>query len=170
MLRGVNEYTTTSSSLQEWHEVQAAYAADSFQRDNLASASECGALAMVHVAEASSPPYSRLRQLALFPAAAIAIIDEPLPPEFRSSEVAPNLILAQWIDAESRWPRQPWAQLLVVDADDPKLVAEAMTFGEIPMISVRFLRPATDLLTARAACDALQRDLAPLGQFAGYVV
>jgi hypothetical protein len=78
--------------------------------------------------------------------------------------------LAQWILPVLRWPRQSWADLLIVNADTPELVTEGMTYGEIPIVAYRGLRPSADLPTARAACDALQRDLAPLGQFAGYVV
>lgn len=170
VLRGVHEYATRSSAIEQWHEVQAAYATDSFQTANLSLASECGVLAIVHVADPCNDSHQRIRQLATFPAAAIAIIDEPLPADFRNSEVAPNLLFAQWIDAECRWPRQSWADLLVVDVDDPALAVEALTLGDLPVITVRNIRPAADLPAARAACDALQRDLAPLGQFAGYVV
>ena len=39
-----------------------------------------------------------------------------------------------------------------------------------PVVAARYLDSPLTLAEARAACDALQRDLAPLGQFAGYVV
>jgi len=41
---------------------------------------------------------------------------------------------------------------------------------ELPIIVSRKLTEPQPLQTARSACDELQRDLAPMGQFAGYVV
>ena len=170
VLRGVSTFSTTANSPEEWHEAQAAYASDDLRPDDLALASECGSLAIIHVAAPGGPILPRIRRLAQFPGVAIAVIDEPLRPDFRKSLIAPNLVMAQLILPECRWPRQSWADLLVVGADRPELVAEAMTYGEIPIIAFHPHRPATDLAAARAACDALQRDLAQLGQFAGYVV
>jgi hypothetical protein len=42
--------------------------------------------------------------------------------------------------------------------------------AELPIVAVRRLDQKLPLADARAACDALQRDLAGIGQFAGYVV
>jgi hypothetical protein len=170
VLRGVATASTSASSPREWHQAQAAYASDDLGLDDLTVASDFGVLSMIHVAEPGGPIVPRLRRLAQFPAAAIAVFDQALPPDFRKLEIAPNLLFAQLIIPEWRWPRQPWADLLAVGAGDEQLIAETLTFGDIPIIATRFQRPPVDLETARAACDALQRDLAPLGQFAGYVV
>ena len=170
VLRGVSTGSTNASSPQEWHKFQAAFVSDDLRLDDLTIASENGALAMIYVAEPGGPLLPRMRRLAQFPAAAIAVLDQALPHDFRKSEIAPNLLIAQLIVPECRWPRQPWADLLVVGVNDAEVFAETLTFGEIPIIATRFGRPPDDLTTARMACDALQRDLAPLGQFAGYVV
>jgi hypothetical protein len=170
VLRGIFPSSTVAKSPDKWHEVEAAFAGDDLRLDDLTLASECGVLACIYLAEPGGPILPRLRRLADFPAVAITVIDQPLPFDFCKSATAPNLILAQLIVPQLRWPRQIWADLLVVSAEAPELVAEAMTFGEIPIIAYRTYRPPVDLATARAACDTLQRDLAPLGQFAGYVV
>jgi len=170
VLRGVSKFATTATSTRDWHEAQAAYNNDDSKPGDLIEASACGTLGVVHLAECSGAVVPRMRQLALFPSVGIVVIDDPLPLDFRKSQVAPNLILAQWISPECYWNRQAWAEMLVVCADEPELVAEATTFGEIPIFAARYLQPPVDLAAARAACDTLQRDLAPLGQFAGYVV
>jgi hypothetical protein len=172
VLRGVWTSSTTAISPQEWHEVGAVYASDNLRSDRLTLASECGALTMARVAEPPGLMDPVLRSVARFPAVAIALIEEriQLPADFRKSSVAPNLIFAQKIDLFRPWSLQPWADLLVVNAEKPELIAEAMSVGEIPIIAYRRCRPPVELVTARAACDELQRDLAPLGQFAGYVV
>jgi hypothetical protein len=170
VLRGVSTAGTTARVPSDWHEIQAACCCDDSRPGDLLEASGCGTLTLVHVPARGGPVIPRLRQLARFPAAAIAVIDAPLPPDFRKSQVAPNLILAQGISPDHRWPREPWTEVLVVQADEPEWIAEAGTLDEVPIIAARYLRSPVDLATARAACDTLQRDLAPLGQFAGYVV
>ena len=169
VLRAVSQEATTAQSPRDWHEVQAAYINTGCSLRDLIEASECGTLALVHVVKDSVPAISHLRQLARFPAVAIAVIDAPLPPDFRKSQVAPNLILAQLIRPD-RETRHQWAELLIVCADRAGHIPEASIHGELPIIAARHYQPPADLPTARAACDALQRDLAPLGQFAGYVV
>jgi hypothetical protein len=174
VLRGVSPYSTSARTPQEWHNVQATYHNDDDDSKliDLGEASECGTLAVIHVPEFVRSVVPRIRRLAEFPAVAIVVIEDPLPPNFHKLQVAPNLILAQWITPDCHWPPQSWAELLVVCADEQDLIAETLALGEFPIIAERreVFGPELDLATARAACDALQRDLAPLGQFAGYVV
>jgi hypothetical protein len=170
VLRGVSTYATTASMPREWHDVQAAYVSDDAKLSDLAEASECGTLAIIHAVE-SDDLIPRIRHLAQLPAVAIVATEATLPLEFRKSLVAPNLLFAQWLSDEHWGPHAPWADLLLVCADEPELLVEAGAMGEVPIVAARHLEPpGADLASARAACDALQRDLAPLGQFAGYVV
>src|SRR5262249_27836885 len=137
----------------------------------LAECSQRGALATVFIAEDDRPTPERIRDIARYPGVAIVATDATLPIDFSRSQLSPNLLLAQWLSPE-HWPeRQPWADLLMVCADEPELLVEASSLGEVPIIAARFvMNSSLDLASARAACDALQRDLAPLGQFAGYIV
>ena len=65
---------------------------------------------------------------------------------------------------------QPWAQLLVRDADNPQQFATDVKESELPILARRRLSQSSPLIQARVACDQLQADLAPLGDFAGYLV
>lgn len=172
VLRGVCTTRTTARSPEDWHETQSVYVADDSDLESLAEASQSGALALVHVVNSDNLA-ARIRRLAQFPAVAVVSTDALLPFDFRKSQVAPNVLFAQAMN-EFYWaPRQPWADLLLV-ATEEDLLVEAAKFGEIPIIAaahyLAFTGPTVDLPTARAFCDALQRDLTPLGQFAGYVV
>jgi len=172
VLRGVSTHATSARLPRQWHDVQAAYMSDDADPEVLIEASQWGALAVVFVPDVrdDSTP-RRIRDLAQFPAVAIAATDAPLPPDFEKSRVAPNLLLAQWLGPDLRSPPQPWADLLLVAADEPALVVEAAERTEMPVIAARFLVDTPlDIATARTACDHLQRDLAPIGQFAGYIV
>ncbi|HEX5105262.1 MAG TPA: hypothetical protein VFV87_15690 [Pirellulaceae bacterium] len=166
VLRGVSADSTTSRNVTDWHDAAAVYVHDD-SPVALRVASESGVLAMSVVL--GEHLNWRIRLLANYPAVAICVPDR-LPADFRKAQAVPNLILAQRLSRDATLTRQPWADVVLVTADDTDLVRQAVASIDAPIIAARYRRPPADIATARAACDALQRDLAPLGQFAGYVV
>ena len=171
VLRGVMTRLKIDERPHAWHDASAAYFTAAPNLEPLSEATECGALAVVGMLGTPNVLIRKLHQLAAHPAAAIAVVQGELPPDFLLSQVAPNLLLAQFLF----FPRelatvQPWAHVLLVNAVDPQFVQQVAAQEERPIIAVRPLIPPLPVAEARAACDALQRDLAPLGQFAGYVV
>lgn len=171
VLRGVSTHATSARLPRDWHEHHAAFHSDLEELETLAECSEWGALALIFV-PTDEKTIAHIRGLAQFPGVAIAVTDAQLPPEFNRSQVAPNLLLGQWLSPQHWMPRQPWADLLLVCADEPELLIKALELGELPVIAARYAQDERklDLPSARAACDKLQRDLAPIGQFAGYIV
>ncbi len=63
-------------------------------------------------------------------------------------------------------PIAPWAQLAFVESTDLSKFAQLA----VPMIAVRQMSQPISIEQSRAACDALQTELATHGDFAGYVV
>ena len=63
-----------------------------------------------------------------------------------------------------------WAQLAICSAVSIDFFAAAIRDCQLPVIAVRQISPNASIPQARAACDRLQFDLAPIGQFAGYLV
>ena len=172
VLRGVSSKSTKATMPRVWHESSAAFVATDADSESLAEASQWGALTVAFVLDAPERPLiSRLRELANYPAAAIAAIQRPLPNDLNKAQVAPNVLLAQWISPENGHRPEPWADLLLVCADEMDIFTEIAANAQAPIIAARFLDDhLQDLESARAACDVLQRDLAPIGQFAGYIV
>jgi len=169
VLRGVSAHSTTERLPRVWHEASAAYVCDDSDPEPLAEASQWGALSVVLFDQPADQTASHLRELSRYPGVAIAVVLGPLPADFRKSHVAPNLLLAQWIGLDNFFHVESWADLLFVTADGPDHLHEAGA-AEKPVVITRYLEPPVGLIEARAACDILQRDLAPLGQFAGYIV
>ena len=172
VLRGVSTESTKATMPRVWHESSAAFVATDADSEPLAEASQWGALTVAFVLDdLERPLISRLRELANYPAAAIAALQRPLPNDFNKAQWAPNLLLAQWISPENGHRPEPWADLLLVCADELDIFTEIAAIAQAPVITARFLDDRSlDLESARAACDVLQRDLAPIGQFAGYIV
>ena len=107
--------------------------------------------------------------MATYPAAAIVVIEGSLPADFKKSGVAPNLLLAHSLETGPGASPAPWAELVVVPADRSDLLQIAVAL-DLPVMVRRDLKTPAELPAARAACDALQRDLAAVGQFAAYIV
>lgn len=173
ILRGIGRRSCQSTSPQAWRPVSALLVieddpatAPEELANWLTEAGKCGVPAAVCLHEAAVP-HERLRWLARFPAVCLAVLprtetDTPL------AEAAPNLLLAQRVTS----PRDrllPWAQLAWVEAPDLAATLAALP-DKHPRVAVRRLRQALAPEAARRACDALQRELAPLGLLAGYVV
>jgi len=170
VLRGVGTASTTARLPREWHAAPAAMVASDPSEEQLAEAAQWGALAIVEIDEPGESAIQRLRELARFPAVAIAVIRRELPGEFAMSQCVPNLLLAQPIRPGEAPLLQPWAELAVVSASDPELFASVSSRLTVPVVAQRRLTTPVSISEARAACDTLQRDLAPSGQFAGYIV
>ena len=173
VLRGVLPTSTTAKLPRDWHDASASLVVSSldFQlMDNqLSEASQFGAFAIVELPRGSAA-VRELKQISRYPSAAMAIQQRDMPREFSKVDAAPNILLAQRLDAGDPLVRQPWAEMFLTTTPEPELLTEIARLGELPIIVVRELATPVAISEARGGCDQLQRDLAPVGQFAGYVV
>jgi hypothetical protein len=170
VLRGVFEQSATAELPRGWHEAAAAYVTERPDNERLAEASQWGAPAVVHVEGDAGRLAGTLKQLAMHPAVALAVVHGDLPSDIKPASIAPNIMLAQPVPSSAGLPAEPWAQVLWAEVSDPKALAPLLAKSAAPIIVVRQLASRLPIEQARAACDQLQRDLAPVGQFAGYVV
>jgi len=113
---------------------------------------------------------AELRCLTQWPAVAIVILPNDCHFEKEVRAAAPNLLFAQRIDPEESSTLADWTQVIFCDATDAKSVAAFAKSWPLPVVAERRLKGDYTLIEARRECDHLQRDLAPFGDFAGYVV
>jgi hypothetical protein len=172
VLRGVLTSSTTAPLPRAWHEAGAAYVVSSSEpaeHELLAEASQFGALTVVEI-PSGKLGVRELRRLAEYPGVALAVVRGDLPAGFRRGQSGPNLLLGQRITPDDELVRRDWADVLLAETTDLSQLAKVAALGELPIIVVRPLPAPISIDQARSACDRLQRDLAPHGQFAGYVV
>jgi hypothetical protein len=81
-----------------------------------------------------------------------------------------NVLKAQAFNATDNVMPIASAQVAMVEVNDPLLFAHRAKGCTIPVIACRRHPEIVDVVEARKACDTLQRDLAGLGHFAGYVI
>ena len=114
---------------------------------------------------------AELRRLSRYGAALIAIVESHAISPQNLRHAAPNLLLAQPMPADSQpFLPAPWAQAIAADVDDPARFAARVGGLSLPIIARRRLASPLPIAVARLACDDLQRDLAPHGDYSGYVV
>jgi hypothetical protein len=108
---------------------------------------------------------AELQRWAKYPSLFLVLLDKAPPIEKLKSSL-PNLLFAQRLFPNQ--PPEPWADVAWFELQE-SFPPTSLTYLPIPTIIKRSGRWSS-LAEARAACDQLQADLAPLGQFAGYVV
>jgi hypothetical protein len=112
-----------------------------------------------------------LRRLSRWPAVTMAIIDCEELVETDLKFLAPNVELVQLRhEAAAETPDSKWATALAGYADDPVRFQSLFGSSTVPVLAIRPVDPKMDVSDRRAMCDRLQRDLAPIGDFAGYIV
>lgn len=128
-------------------------------------ASELGVMLMVGVEGEDWQP--QLRQLAQSPSVCIAVVpgDAHLA---QCRELAPNVLIAKYATSVIPPDAETKADVWICNTEQP-IADELYACDTTPVIGQRNGR-FEDLEAARAACDALQRDLAPKHDLSGYLV
>jgi hypothetical protein len=97
-----------------------------------------------------------------------------LPPDTQATRTlriaASNLLLAVQVTSGNTAQADSLADCLALDATNHETFARTAQTTTLPIIAGRPLKQPTSLAAARQAVDHLQRDLAPIGDFAGYLV
>ncbi|HEY2759957.1 MAG TPA: hypothetical protein VGI75_04420 [Pirellulales bacterium] len=111
-----------------------------------------------------------VRSVAHWPAVVMAIVDADMLPSIETRGAVRNVLIGQYIRAEEPLSAAENAQIIFAEVDEPGDFAHQARNCNRPVVAVRRLAQQAKIETAREAVDALQRDLAPFGDFAGYIV
>ena len=190
VIRGVCDSSLDESrqadaeSVDSWRDASAAmYVCN--PTDGLCAAASRRGVLLIAAIEADEDLETRLRRLARWPAVAIVALradalttDTDVDKALR--QAAPNLLFAERREAgcaadggEHRVAS--WADMVIYEGDFTEKgaadIGAMKPDREVPVLAIRSeANRFTSVAEARVACDALQRDLAPHGDFAGYIV
>jgi hypothetical protein len=120
--------------------------------------------------QASSGTRTALARLSHHSAVFLAILPEGVSATQELRGLAPNLLLAERAQSVAIVQVSPDADCVWLDANDLDAFAAAARMTTLPVIAHRALGATRSLSESRRACDDLQRDLAAIGDFAGYVI
>ena len=172
VLRGVRRDTAPDAPITAWREAGAAMLVEVLDDDLAAEAARIGIPLVVSIRETTPEGVTaELRRLARLPAVIMAAIDATaaLPDDIGVAAI--DIRLAAHCQAENSPPALPrWANVLLCESEDAAAMVDAVADRDIPVIAFRPAGQLMEIAKARAACDALQRDLAPQADLAGYIV
>jgi hypothetical protein len=86
------------------------------------------------------------------------------------TDVAPNLLIGQWFAAGEEIEPAGWADIALVEMEDPSQFSESTDGCPVPVVAVQKGVGRGDWDDARAACQQLHHQLAAFRQFAGYII
>jgi hypothetical protein len=165
VLRGAKA-TPSATDVQSWHDAEAAMwisvATDAVCR----GASNTGVLLVVNADQVEI----EIKMLAQYAAVGMIVADgSRLSTVFSQLPSNSNCILLQDISKDPKVPVDPRAQAVIVEASYLLATDSAWKQIQLPVVAYRDAGSlAADEI--RSACDQLQADLAPVGDFAGYFV
>ena len=131
--------------------------------DHLTEASEKGIICFCGVPEEDA--LKEARRLARFPAVCFANLYGGVE---KAAQLMPNIICCWPYPLGNFLP--PAHKCILMRSVDVPPKCDDPASSNVPIIVYRLAEPTLSLPEARAACDKLQADLAPVGQFAGYQV
>lgn len=168
VLRGVSTVANNVEEVSVFRENAGVLVIKNPSDSLLDAASESGVLLVVELD--GGDLLQKLRCLTRWPAVAIVILPSDLGGDSELRTAAPNLLFAQRIDFTLPPRLADWAQAVFCDATHAEEFVTIAKSWVVPIVAERRLNGDYTLLEARRECDCLQRDLASLGDFAGYVV
>lgn len=172
VLRGVRRSNVPHEPLGAWREAGAAMLLTDLDEALASDAARLGVPLVALIRETTNDEIAaQLRRLARCPAVILAAIDAgaDLPDDIGLTAI--DIRLAAYSLAEHTPAVLPvWANLLLCESEDITVLGRSVAERNHPVIALCPAKHAPNIATARAACDALQRDLAPLADLAGYIV
>lgn len=168
VLRGVSIDDVRPAQVAELHKQFAALVTRSRDEAVLAAASSQGVLVAARLVDAFTKidVTNALRQLTRWPAVAFVVLESDAIDASSAKQIAPNLLIGRRATPEEF----AGADFVVCPANELQHFKEAASTLTVPILALRCMSPPQSIAEARAGCDRLQRDLVPLGDFAGYIV
>lgn len=168
VIRGAAQELAPSDSLEAWHETCPVCFVDGLPTDAfLEQAAEAGAMIVPSLRAEQIAELDRLARQATV-AACVLETSPDWPADLRRR--IPQTLFWEALPIEAPRTLSAWAQGAFVSlGEDPAAIAPWRELAA-PVVACRRIAGAPSLAAARAECDRLQRDLAPYGDWAGYVI
>jgi len=170
ILLGVRRTRTDPAELSAWRDASAAMIVDDAHETMCREASDDGVVLIPRVHGSDPHLQTELYRLSRHAAVGVVLVDGHSDCLGEASRLFPNLLMAQWFPAAKSVQPSEWARLAFCEVGEPTAFAARVAACPLPVVAVRSSPEVRPIVEARDECDALQRDLAPGGDYAGYIV
>ena len=170
VVRGVSNQNVQTASLDDWREASAAMLVENPSDQLCTEALRVGVVLIAKLNDTTEPLISALERLACWPSVAIICIKSNIDIPANLRQLVSTTVLAQWFPADM--PARPanWADAVACEVGQAAEFQQIVDACDLPVIAVRVADAGHKVAEARRYCDMLMRDLAPQGDFAGYIV
>ena len=168
--RGVDVREVPERPPADWRAADLAMVVERPDQELCAEASRLGVLLIAELTGEAAMLSADVRQLARWPAVAIAVLPAGVVYDRSIRHAATNLLLGEKRVQGSARVQNSWVDVLVCESDSAEGIVEAVADSTLPVLAWRTTGWRDTLSDARQACDLLQRDLAGAGEFAGFLV
>jgi hypothetical protein len=167
VLRGVAVAAEPTIDWEAWREASTAAFTVTPSDAFCAAASREGVIVLAHLQCSNEQRVTEIRRLARWPAVAIVSLDVGTQFDELPRRISPNLLFAERFSSTETPRPSEWADLVLLEVEPPvDAFARCAAQCKLPVLAYRQQEESPK----RAGCDQLQRDLAPHGDFAGYIV
>jgi hypothetical protein len=170
VIRGVCREVFDDCPHEQWREASAAMVVDDPEESLCEQCSRDGVLLVAVISTLKPEAIAReLARLGSWPAVGVTVLGGNVQIDGEIALLAGNMLLAQRLKGLGPIQLAPWAKLAFCDVDTQNRLPSGVEHN-VPVLAFRAAGGMATVADARAACDQLQRDLAPVGDFAGYLV
>ncbi|HJT35392.1 MAG TPA: hypothetical protein VJ783_25425 [Pirellulales bacterium] len=168
--RGVDVREVPERPLADWRAADLAMIVEQPDDELCAEASRLGVLLIAELAGEGESLAAELRRLARWPAVAMVVLPAGAGFDWASPRAARNLLVGQRVQGSGFRVQDFKTDVLVCEGETAERIAAMASDASVPVIAWRRAGWHDELADARRECDLLQRDLAELGEFAGFLV
>ena len=170
VLRGAWRPMFSDQQVDEWHESESTMMIDDASDALVTEATKLGVLLACRAGGSAADVLGALRWMSRYPSVGIAVLTGVTASELKDVPKVGNLLRANFVTAEQPLTAYPWTDVVIGEVDGPADFSLKMRSCAVPVIAARLQSNISSAADVRGECDRLQSDLAPHGDFAGYVV
>jgi hypothetical protein len=170
VVRGVAENVVEPASPEQWRNAAAAMIVSGPDDSLCEACSREGVLLVARIGRSGVRLKNELRRLSSWAAVGIVVLESDVRDANDIPSSAPNVLLAQYVPTAQSVVPSAWADLLACEVDQPATLAAKIADCALPSLVLKNFGGRAGLSQARAACDELQRNLAPFADVAGYLI
>lgn len=170
VLRGATRLGMPDEELTQWHAVELAALLQTTTQAVVEKASNLGVMTACFTGGSEANMTGACRWASRHPSIALVVVNSTEAQATKALPTIGNLLRATFVSLDEPLQANAWTDLVIGEVGDAATFVEKYRECPVPVIASRLNHALQSPEDIRSGCDRLQRDLAPFGDYAGYIV